>query len=231
MALGAVVSGGCGLIDSDITSVKFDLPVKSYTFDTGQAGSTFPTASLPSIPCSTATECCTAAMLAAPTLDCGTVICDAATSTCAVTATIETPPPQQTIDLKMEVSALSGYSSQSVLDVTINRISYDISANTLNIDLPAVELFVADQGATNTAHPSARRFGTVPPTAAGVTLTGGDVTLNPQGQEAFKQHAHNFGTPFVFMARSRVVVAGGTPVPMGAITLTIRGQLKANAGL
>lgn len=228
--MGAVVSGGCGLLDSDITSVKFDLPVKSYTFDTAQAGGTFPTASLPSISCSTAAECCTAAM-AAPTLDCGTVICDAVTSTCAVTANIETPPPQQTIDLKMEVSALSGFSSQSVLDVTINKITYDIPANSLNIDLPSVELFVADQGATNTAHASARRFGTVPPITAGATLTGGAVALDPQGQEAFKEHAHKFGTPFVFMARTTVVVAGGTPVPMGAITLTIRGQLKANPGL
>ncbi|MEO8214995.1 MAG: hypothetical protein ABI560_17480, partial [Myxococcales bacterium] len=65
----------------------------------------------------------------------------------------------------------------------------------------------------------------------GRTLTDGTVALDPRGQEAFKGFAHNFGTPFVFMARTKVVVPGGTPLPTGALSLTIKGQLKANAGL
>lgn len=230
-ALAALVAGGCGLISSDITSVKFDLPARSYTFDTAQAGASLPAATLPAVACTDSATCCTLAMVAAPGVSCANVICDEASGTCALTAALETPPPQQTIDLKKEVSALSSFSSQSVIDVTINKITYDITQNTLNVDLPAVELFVASQGATSTADPSAKLFGTVPPTSHGKTLTGGTVAVDPQGQEAFKAFAHNFGTPFVFMARTKVVVPGGTPLPMGAISLTIKGQLKANAGL
>jgi hypothetical protein len=224
--------GGCGLISSDITSVKFDLPEQYFTFDTAWVGTTFPATTLPSIQCPdprTAEACCSAAMVASPEVNCGNVICDEPSDTCALTRVIESPP--QMIDLKRQVSALSGYSSQSVIDVTISKISYDITQNTLNVDLPAVELYVASKDATSPSDKSAKLFGTVPPTEHGKTLTDGTVALDPQGQEAFKGFAHNFGTPFVFMARTKVVVPGGTPLPMGALSLTIKGQLRANAGL
>ena len=41
-ALAAEGASGCGLISSDITSVKFDLPAADFTFDTAWVGTSFP---------------------------------------------------------------------------------------------------------------------------------------------------------------------------------------------
>jgi hypothetical protein len=222
-----VLAGGCGLISSDITAIQFDLPAKSYSFDTSQAGWNLPAATLPALSCSDATICCTAATVAG--IDCARVICDGTSGTCAFTATVETPP--QPIDLKSEVPALSSFSNQSVIDVTISQIKYDVTRNTLNVALPPVELFVAPMGTTSASDANAKKFGTVPSTPAGSTVTWGIVTLDPAGQQAFVGFAHAFGTPFVFLARTTVVVPGGTPVPSGGVDITIKGRLSAKASL
>ena len=201
----------------------FDLPVRTYSFDTAKAGWNLPPASLPRVACADDRICCTAAQLAG--VDCGMVICDGASATCALKVTVETPP--QSVDLKAEVPELSSLDHQTFIDVTISRITYDVTANTLNVDLPEMEIYVAPQGATSTADPGASRFGTVPVTPAGTTIAGGSVALDPAGQSAFVGFAHDFGTPFVFIAKTTVIVPGGTPLPMGAIDIDIRGQLSA----
>jgi hypothetical protein len=224
------LAGGCGLISSDLTTIKFALPERTYNFDTAMTGWNLPAASLPMISCTEPTACCTLATLAS--IDCAMVICDASSGTCALTATVEIPP--QAIDLKANVPELASFSKQSVIDVTVSKITYDLTQDAtrpLNVALPPVELFVAAQGATSTSDPSAKKFGTVPGTAAGMSVMGGAVALDAAGQAAFVGFAHNFGTPFVFLGRTTVVVPGGTPLPMGAATVTIKGQLSAKAGL
>lgn len=223
---------GCGLISSDIASIGFDLPERSYTFDTEKKGVNLPAASLPSLACTDAAGCCAAATLAG--IDCALVTCatEAPSPTCAIVATIETPP--QKVDLKSEAPQLSGYSKQSVLDVTISKITYLVTPDAnrpLNVDLPAVELFVAPEGTLSTSDPRAKKFGTVPPTPAAKQTTTGTVALDAAGQQAFVDFAHNFGTPFVFLGRTTLLIPGGTPVPMGAITLTIQGRLLAKPSL
>jgi hypothetical protein len=221
------LTGACGLISSDITAIQFDLPARSYSFDTSQTGWNLPATTLPAVACSDGTICCTAATAAG--IPCTQVICDGTSGTCAFTATVELPP--QPIDLKSEVAALSSYSSQSVIDVTIKQITYDVTRNTLNVALPPVELFVAPQGTTSASDPNAKKFGTVPSTPAGAIIIGGKVTPDPAGQQAFVGFAHNFGMPFVFLARTTVVVPGGTPTPSGGVDITIKGRLSAKASL
>ncbi len=125
---------------------------------------------------------------------------------------------------------MSGFSKQSVIDVTVSKISYEITNNTLNVDLPVVELFVAGDGATSTGDPTAKRFGTTEPISA-MDRTPGTVHMDAAGQKAIEGFAHNFGTPFVFLGRTTVLVPGGSPLPNGAIALTITGQLAAKPGL
>lgn len=222
----------CGLINSDIAKISFNLPERTYSFDTSQAGwnsaqtSTF--SSAPVIPCTVDADC-RSPLLPAVGVDPSYVICDLPSGSCAFTVTVETPP--QTIDIKAEVPELSGFSNQSLVDVTISKITYDISGNTMNVDLPVVELFVAPMGVTSTSDPSATRFGTVPVIAAKTDVTGGTVALDKAGQDAFVNFAHHFGTPFSFLARTRVVVPGGTPVPSGGLSLTVKGRLSAKPSL
>jgi hypothetical protein len=221
----------CGLISSDIATISFNLPERTYSFNTNDTGwnsakaAAFGTA--PVIPCSVDADC--QAPLTLVGVDPSFVICDQPTQSCAFVITVETPP--QTIDIKSQSPELSRFSNQSLVDVTVSKITYDIDNNSMNVDLPAVELFVAPQGVTTTSDPAATRFGTVPPIPAHMDSKDGNVALDKAGQDAFVGFAHHFGTPFVFLARSRVVVPGGTPVPMGGLSLTVKGRLSAKPSL
>jgi hypothetical protein len=223
LTLSLTLLAACGLISSDIATVKFNLPERTYSFDTAKSGWNLPPATLPTLPCADDTTCQAAASTVG--VDPGMVFCDPGSSSCALTVTVETPP--QTINLKMDAQGLGSLNSQSAIDVTVSQIKYDVGKNTMNVDLPPVELFVAPNGVTSTSDPQAKRFGTVPSTPSGQTIMDGAVTMDPVGQQAFVGFAHNFGTPFVFIARSVVVVPGGSPLPMGAVDITVKGQLSA----
>jgi len=216
---------GCGLVSTDIAKIGFDLPPKHYVFDT--AGFKLPAATLPSVPCATSDECCAAAALLG--YDCAVdppLVCES--GACAAVVTVETPPAS--INLKSEVPELSGINSQSLADISISRITYDV-ASTMNVDLPAVDLFLAPDGVTSTSDPAAQKFGTVPVTPAGATITGGQVTLEPSAEATFSGYAHNFGTPFTFLGKTTIVVHGGEPIPAGKVDITVRGRLAAKPSL
>jgi len=117
----------------------------------------------------------------------------------------------------------------------VSQLTYDVTENSLNVDLPPIELFIADQAAASAPHPtddpSATKFGTVPVIAKGKTLTGGKVTLEATAEAAFNKIGHHLGTPFVFLSRAAVLVPGGTPVPSGALSITVHGRLSAKPSL
>src|SRR3954468_5498826 len=191
-----VVAGGCGLVSSDVTKVSFDLPARSYRFDTAQAGwktsSATSFATVPSIACAADTDCCPPPVMALG-IDCALIVCDGISSTCAFAVTVEAPP--QEIDLKQSVP--SSLSSQSVIDITVSQITYDVTENSMNVDLPPVQLFIANDGATSADDPSAVLFGTVPTTPKGTTSMGSKVTLETgAANAAFINIGHHLGTPF-----------------------------------
>lgn len=219
---------GCGLINSDLASVSFDLPPKSYTFDTGQtdwngsASGAF--AVVPAIACGTDGDCCPDQIRAAG-IACANMVCDGATATCAFAVNVESP--HQTINLKSEANLPSSLANQSVLDITVSKLSYDVGQNSLNVDLPPVDLYLAQSD----TDPSPTRFATVPAIVHGTTVTNGNIPIEPAANTAFDNIGMHLGTPFVFLARTRVLVPGGTPAPTGAVTLTIKGQLSAKPNL
>lgn len=236
VALGTVVPlalvTGCGLINSDLATVSFDLPPKTYTFDTGQSdwagamSSAF--ATVPVIACdpvNQGAECCPA-QLGAAGIDCTKLTCDAASGSCAFTVLVTSPP--QPIDLKNE-GLPSSLSSQSILDITVKKLQYDVSQNSLNIDLPPVDLYLGPQGTTSVG--GAVKFATVPAIPSGVTLSNGNIPIDANANAAFENIGMHLGTPFVFLAQTKVVIPGGTPAPTGAMTFTVKGQLSAKPNL
>src|SRR5262245_48128076 len=95
-------AGSCGLVNSDIATLSFDLPAKTYTFDADMAGaSQLPQGTLPTVPCPPVGDCCSVAAVAGIT--CGpqlTLECDSGSGSCAATIPVQSPP--QSIDLKSE---------------------------------------------------------------------------------------------------------------------------------
>jgi hypothetical protein len=223
LALGSASAASCGLISKDILSTSFSLPPKSYAFDT--AVWHLPSGSFPAVPCGAGQlveDCCNPPDgLPKPDCSVNMLSCDDAVCTLHVPISVS-----QTMDLKKEVPALSGFSNQSLINVSITRITYSF-ASTMNIDLPPVELFIAPDGVTSADDPAAEKFGTTHVIPAGAT--GDDtVDLAPNAGAAFAARAHHFGTPFNFIARTSVVIPSGSPIPSGGVNLTVQGTAKAS---
>ena len=185
-------------------------------------------AMVPTIACSATSDCCPLAVSAAG-IDCTMLICDTTSASCAFAVVVQSPP--QMIDLKNEAQLPSSLSNQSVLDITVNKLSYDVSQNSMNIDLPPVDLFLGPQGATKPSDPGVVKFATVPSIQHGTTVTNGNIPVDAAANSVFETIGMHLGTPFVFLAQTRVVIPGGTPPPAGALTLTIKGQLSAKPNL
>lgn len=212
---------GCSL---NITRLTFDLPKQTYSFDTSMWGNLPPAtvgASFPSIPCTDDASCCT--LGAAAGLSCQTtpLVCDA--------GSCEGQIPESTsssINLAMQVPALATFPGHSLLDVTISSISYMVTDNTLNVDLPPIAIYLAPDGVTDPNDSRALLFGTVPSIAAMSNPTG-MVQKSPNADAVFMMFTKNVSTTFNVIAATTVVIKAGTPVPTGHITVTIGGAVTA----
>ena len=217
-----VLLGGCGLIDPNISKLTFDLPTETYTFDTAQWGN-LPKGTIPSTPaCTSATDCCTVATALGTGIDCATLTCNSS-SVC------EADLPESaasSVNLAMQVPVLQSFPGHALSSVTISSISYAVSNNSLNVDLPPMTIYLAPDGATKPSDPGAEEFGTIPAIPAG-TDPSGMVMLVSNAAQVFAKFTGNISTPFTIIAAGTFVVAGGSPVPMGAITLSVTGTVSA----
>jgi hypothetical protein len=213
---------GCGLVSRDVASVAFDLPSKSYSFDTKTWN--LPSGMLPKIPCGAGqiiVDCCNPpAPVPKPDCTMTPLVCENAV------CTLELPVSTfQQMDLKMEVPQLANVQSQYLVDVYVSQIRYTVTS-TLNVDLPAVDLYVAPAGVTSPSDPAAQKFGTVPVTPA---MMSGDglVDIVPDAEQIFARYAHEPATPFNFIAATTIVLPSGSPIPNGSVAITVTGQVTA----
>jgi hypothetical protein len=212
--------GGCGLISSDISKLTFDLPTETYTFDTAQ-WSNLPQGTIPAVPCP-AVDCCTAG--AAAGIDCSTTML-----TCNASGVCEADVPESAaspVNLAMEVPALSTFGDQALSSITISSISYAVSNNSLNIDLPPLTIYLAPDMVTDPHDPRAQEFGTIPAIPAG-TDPSGMVILVPNAAQVFASFTGKISKTFYIIAAGTVAIPGGSPAPSGAITLSVTGVVSA----
>lgn len=215
---------GCGLISTDITRLTFDLPTETYTFDTAQwnippalDGAVFPT-----VPCTDTDVCCNNPLATAAGLSCATtpLVCDS--GSCGA----QLPESQATmINLSTDVMpSLSSYTS--LVSISISSIKYTVTSNTLNVAVPPLSIYLAPNGVTSPTGSGAQLFGTVPAIPAGTTPTG-NVQLVSNAASIFQTFTSSLSTPFEIITAATVVIAAGTPVPTGAITIDVTGALSA----
>jgi hypothetical protein len=222
-ALAAFSLAGCGLISSDVFRVTFDLPVESYTLDTAQWGSLPPAAqnsTFPSIACTTDNDCCTLGALAG--IDCATTPLTCQANLCEADVPVSQSTP---IDLSTDVKpSLAQYTS--LAHITISSISYTVSNNSLNVDLPTLSIYLAPSGVTDPTDPRAVLFGTVPSIPAGSDPSA-QVQLVSNSGAIFEMFTSNLATPFDIIVATTVKIVAGTPVPSGHITIAVTGTISA----
>jgi hypothetical protein len=216
---------GCGLVSRDVSKVPFDLPPKSYSFDTSSTGWKLPAGSFPQIPCGPAeviTDCCNPPD-PLPKPNCSVTPLSCEEGLCTLRFQVSAV---QQMALKQEVPVLANIDRQYLLDVYISQIRYTVMS-TLNVGLPSVDLYVAPDGVTSASDPQAEKFGTVPLTPA---MANGDglVDLSPDSEQIFATYAHELATPFNFIATTTIVIPSGSPIPSGRVDITVTGQLTAS---
>jgi hypothetical protein len=198
---------GCGLIDSNITAVGFDLPMRSYELNSD--GFNLPADNSIAIPCVDDAGCFTQPFV------CQNDVCTAVV-----------PVSQATeMNLGSEAPALGNVTG--TVDITVDRINFNVTTNTLNVDLPPISLYMAPMGVTDPGDPQAMLFGTVPSVPAGQTTTG-QVQLSSNSGAVFKNFTRDVSKPFNFIAATTVTVASGAGVPSGRVVFSVTGRLSAS---
>lgn len=215
---------GCGLISSDVAEIKFNLPPRMYSFDSSSFN--VPAGATTEVACGAGqivTDCCAPpAPLPAPDCSATPITCEQnenGMDVCMAQATIS---QSQMMNLGQEVQQLSGLTG--LVSISIKRISYQITANTLDVNVPDVILYLAPNGVTDPNDPSAKKFGTLPAIPAG-TMTAGDVVLEPNSAQVLESFTSNIQSPFMFIAATTLKVSHS---PTGRIDMTISGQLAAS---
>jgi hypothetical protein len=227
--VGAALVGlsACGLLSSDITKVTFTLPSKTVAFDT--ASLNIPSGNTVAVPCGPGQivmDCCNPpAPLPAPDCNSVNITCAANPQGMNVCTAEVTVSQSSTLNLGQEVPQLA--SATSLANLSISQISYTVDSNTMNVDLPPAIIYLAPNGVTDSTDTRAKRFGTVPVIPAGTTPTG-NVSLEPDATTTFSSFTHDLKTPFNLILTTTVDVPSGTPIPSGAVQITVTGKMSAS---
>ncbi len=224
VAAATAVAASCGLVDPNITEFDLTLPSKQFTIDAAR-WNLMNADQLVSQSCTTQPDPCAAA--AQQACEEGTCIaqCDATTMTCDLTLFVSL---YQAIDLQMEKPELSTIEDQPLLDVTIDAINFEVSANTMNVETPQMVVYAAP-ATVMSPDARARRVGTVPPVPAGQTRSLTPIDFDPMGREALASFMSDYKTPFNIIVGSELLVEMGDTIPMGS--MTVRVVVQAHAGL
>ena len=226
ICVGALLLSGCGLISSDVTNFDLTLPEKSFSVDASgwqvnqQAADAFLMTSCASSP----NICASAASNACP-MNCSGE-CSMTTNTCVLNLDIGV---YQMIDLVTEKPELKSINDEPVIKVTIDSLTYRIPQNTLNVDTPQMNVYVAPMSVMDPDDPMAKQIGTIAPVAAGQVVAMADMAYTANGKQNLIDVMSTYKTPFNVIVGSNLEIQQGDPVPTGKLDAVV--QIKAHAGL
>lgn len=216
---------GCNLISPAATTVKFDLPPKTFTVDASDGSMVkLPPGGVPAVACSKASDCCTSMGMS---IDCTTYAMSCEAMACVLSDKVQVA---QSINLAMEVPQLQSLGTQKVADVTLSSITYQVTSNTLNVDLPATEIWVAPDGVTTVSTADAKKLGVIPMIPKGTTPTM-TVVFVPEYKEIFAAYAVAYQRPFNVIGVTTVKVKAGQAAPSGKMEIVLTGQAEASLKL
>ena len=224
LAFGGFESSGCDrLISSDVTETPFALPSRMYSFDS----SAFPVPSVlaQEVPCGAppVVDCCSPTPpLPQPDCNMTPITCEQNENGMNVCMAQVTVSQSTTMNLGMEVPDLAGFTS--IVNIKIKRIGYVVNANTLTVDLPDVDLYLAPSGVMDPMDSQAIHFGKLPGIPA-MMMPSGDVILDSNAAGALSMFTQNIQTPFNFIAAAKPKVS---KAPTGRIDMTVTGTLAAS---
>lgn len=229
VALAGLLGLGCGLAEDleKLRTLGFQLPSRSYSVNTQDARwRNPPPGGVPQVRCGPgglvdANSCCTPPA-PAPAIDCMQYPLSCEMGSCALKFRYE---QASLVDLAKDVPALSSIKGSILSDVTVTRLDLTI-ANSMNVMLPPVTLYVAPANVTSASDGSARQVAVVPAKPPGYTGME-QIPLDAAAQAAIADFVRDFQTPFNIIAATDVVLSSGTPLPSGKLDVTVSGRVEA----
>ncbi|MBW2736036.1 MAG: hypothetical protein JRH20_26930 [Deltaproteobacteria bacterium] len=215
---------GCSLLE-DATSFTVCTDPQEMVIDSAQFGVAMPVASIPAIDCSSEDVCAQVT----DQLACGgqNYDCQIACGTsgnCQVEGTAYHYTP---VDLSKNDDFNSKVGSSALDKVTLERVEYTVTENTLNFDTPALAVYVGPTTALKPADSGVTAFTTMPAVPAG-TQPQGALSPTSEGQAALSGYVQNYQTPFHILGSASMVFENGAALPTGRMTATIRACFQVN---
>jgi hypothetical protein len=225
--VGALALSGCGLISSDVTNFDLDLPSKTFSVDASgwqvnqsaadlYLGTTCdPAQSMPNI--------CTSAVANACPMNC-TGSCDMTAHKCDLGLQVAV---HQAIDLLSEKPELKTINDQPIIHVTIDSLTYQVTANTLNTSTPEMKVYVAPMSVMDPNDPLAKQIGTIAPVPAMMTVAETPMVYTATGQQTLIDTMGDFKNPFNVIVGAQLDLRSGQMVPAGKLDANV--HIKAHA--
>lgn len=215
VVLSLLMSAGCGLIDTDVTTLRYELYPVTYGLDTQQV--TLP-ASFYRLRCDDdGAGCCTS-------VDCTLLPLACRDHACVTDFRFE---QYGTIDLRAEAPALTRLEVNRFTRVSVTRIRFDVD-NRLNLDIPPLDLSLAPVGVTSATDPAAVAFASLPALPAGTKATLREVPLKAGGVEASRREAERWEA-FNLIVSGPLALSSQMAPLRGSIDLTVHVELTATA--
>lgn len=214
----------CGIIDPNITRFDLSLPERMFTMDTDQWQLSSSGAVFPDLPCGQDPTVCELQVDNLCNSDQCTALCVAGSCQMIVQVTL-----WRMVNLYEENPELKTINEQPLVDVEIDSVHYQVTENTLNIDTPALTLYMAPASVMDAADPTAREVGVIPPIAAGSPQGKADVMVSTAQEQALGDFMRDYQTPFNLIISADITVEAGDPIPMGRITADV--GVDASAGI
>ncbi len=226
LATALVGGAGCGLIDSDMAQVDLDLPEQQVIVDTADWELT-DEGQMPAVECADTPRVCATQV----ERWCGADdLCEARCGgdTCAVDIVVSL---WHEVNLAEEAPELEQLGGEPLVDVTIDRVAFTVSENTLNMTTPPLTVSVAPFGIIATDGRDARVIGTIPAIEPGQTIDEGSLELSADGQAILAERMLDYRTPFNVIVASTVALQAGDEVPSGRLVAGIRVAAGPRTGL
>jgi hypothetical protein len=136
---------------------------------------------------------------------------------------LETPPEQ--VDLTGEEDLKKYVDAGNVKSVKIDSVSYNITTNTLNYDLPNMEMYMDNHG-VNGITASSQLVATLPTITAGTTGPGA-VQWAPNGQSILSDYLMSFKFAIIGKATVEIDTANkGRAIPAGQMAGVVEVKVK-----
>jgi hypothetical protein len=205
------------------------LPDKKFTIDASgwqvdATKSPFNNGTLASVPCSSMPSACSMVAQACAS-DCSGK-CDTVANSCVLSLDVSRPLK---VDLLTDEPDLKTINDQPVIKVSIDSVTYAVTSNSLNVDTPAIDVYVAPISALKPTDPQAKLIGTIPAIPKMTTSDFQALEFTPTGKTSLVNIMSTFKTPFNVLVVSSLVVRAGQMLPAGKLDAVVR--IRGHAGL